>query len=107
MRIILVLGCWGRKHGDIQMCCGVENEILDITEGTDLNRAIAKRLDDVYRLFDRPLYNNVHTVLFGLQESFSERGKPLFPHDLFGHFEAFCLMHAKCGLFLRLKLKEE
>lgn len=107
MRVVLVLGCWGRKHGEFQMCRGVENEILDITAGSERNAAIAKRLDEVYHLFDRPLHNNVHTALFGLQDTFSEEGRPLFPRDFFAGLETFCTMHAKCGLFLRLRLMED
>jgi hypothetical protein len=107
MRVYLVLGCWGRKHGEFQMCGGVENEILDITGGTERNAAIAKHLDEVYHLFDRPLYNNVHTVLFSVQDNFSQHGKPVFQKDHYTQLEAFCAMHAKCGLFLRLRLKGE
>jgi hypothetical protein len=106
MRICLVLGCWGRKHDNFQVCCGVENEILDLTDNSERNTAISKRLDDVYRLFDRPLYNNVHTAIFNLQDNFSQQGQPLFSKEFFIQLEGFCIMHTKCGLFLRLRLKE-
>lgn len=106
MRLCLVLGCWGRKHGDFQMCRGAENEILDIGAGTDRNTAIADHLDSVYRLFDKPLYNNVHTALYSIQEKFSQMGNPVFPEDQYRRLEEFCVIHAKCGLFLRLRLKE-
>jgi len=106
VRVCLVLGCWGRKHDGFQMCPGVENEILDITGNTETNIAVAKHLDDVYHLFDRPLYGNAHTALFGLQDKFSQEGKPLFPRERFAHLEGFCAMHAKCGVFLRLRIKE-
>jgi len=107
MKVCLVLGCWGRKHDDFQVCRGVENEVLDITDHTERNTAIAKHLDEVYHLYDRPLYTNVHTALFSLQENFSQRGKPVFPKEYFEHMEGFCVIHAKCGLFLRLRLKED
>lgn len=107
MRVCLVFGCWGRKHDNFQMCPGIENEILDITGHTERNIAIAKHLDDVYHLFDRPLYNNVHTAIFSLQENFSQECKPVFSKEYFRHLEGFCIMHAKCGLFLRLRLKED
>jgi hypothetical protein len=107
MRVYLVFGCWGRKHDDFQVCRGVENEILDITGDTERNIAIAKHLDEVYHLFDRPLYNNVHTALFSIQDKFSQEGKLVFPKTYFGHLEGFCVTHAKCGLFLRLRLKED
>jgi len=106
MKIVLVLGCWGRKHGEFQMCSGVENEILDISDSTERNAAISKHIDEVYHLFDRPMYNNVHTALFGIQENFSQVGKPVFKAELYAQLEAFCATHSKCGLFLRLKLKE-
>lgn len=106
MKIVLVLGCWGRKHDEFQMCGGVENEILDISDSTERNIAISKHIDEVYHLFDKPMYNNVHTALFGIQENFSQAGKPVFKGELYAQLEAFCAMHSKCGLFLRLKLKE-
>jgi len=100
------LGCCGMKHGNLQICSGVENEVLDITDGTERNRAIAKHLDEVYRLFDRPLHGNVHTALFSVQENFSEKCNTVFPQKFFEHLEEFCKMHAKCGLYLRLRLEE-
>lgn len=104
MRVVLVFGCHGRKHGNFQVCGGVENEILDLSTDTDINRKIAEFLDSVYHLFDRPLYSNVHTALFKIQNNFSETSQSIFTEERFRQMEEFCTIHAKCGLFLRLRL---
>jgi len=107
MRLLLVLGCWGQKHGDVELCRGVENDILDLTAKTERNMAAVAMLDECYHLFDRPLYNNVHTAIYTLCERFNERINPLFTQERFGILERFCVMHAKCGLFLRLRTEED
>jgi hypothetical protein len=89
------------------MCRGAESEILDLTAGTETNIAMANHLDSVYHLFDKPLRNNVHTALYSLQDKFSQKGRPVFQEEHYRHLEEFCVMHAKCGLFLRLKLEED
>jgi len=106
MRVILVLGCWGRKHGEFQMCRSVENEILDLTDGGEMRVAVVNHLDSVYHLFDKPLYSNVHTALYSLQDKLAKDGRTVFQADQYRLLEAFCIIHAKCGLFLRLKLEE-
>ena len=56
------------QHTGIALCLGCENEILDLSNNTERNIAIADYLDSNYGLFDRPLYNNVHTAVFNIQE---------------------------------------
>jgi len=107
MRVTLVLGCWGRKEYGLKSCNGVENVVLDITKSSERNVAIAQYLDSHYRMFDKPLYTNVHTAIFGVQEKFSIKGKPVFEEKFFKMIEEFCIMHRKCGLYLRLDLVEE
>jgi hypothetical protein len=107
MKIILVLGCWGRENYEVISCPGVSNEILDLTKSNDKNLSIQNYLDTHFKLFDRPLYNNVHTAVWNIQEKFSERGKPVIPELKFKFIEEFCIDHAKCGLYLRLELKDE
>ena len=85
----------------------MENSILDITKNNKRNIAIADYLDSHFRLFDKPLYNNVHTVVWNIQEKFSEKGKAVFKKDFFSRLEEFCILHTKCGTFLRLELIEE
>jgi hypothetical protein len=105
MKTILYLGCWGTKIKEFSLCSGCENEVLDLTSNTDRNLAIFDYLDSFYGLLDHPLYNNIHTALFGVQEKFSQKGSSVFPLDKFSLMERFCVMHAKCGLFLRLKVE--
>jgi hypothetical protein len=88
------------------MCGGVENEILDLTEGSEMNTTVANHLDSIYHLFDKPLYSNVHTALYSLQDKLAKDGRAVFTDEQYRRLEAFCVMHAKCGLFLRLKLEE-
>ena len=95
------------QHTGIALCLGCENEILDLSNNTERNIAIADYLDSNYGLFDRPLYNNVHTAVFNIQEKFSKKGNPVFTKDRFSALERFCVMHVRCGLFLRLKTKEK
>lgn len=102
-----MMGCWGARRGSFVFCSGCESEILDLTAKSGRNMAIADFLESRYRLFDHPLHNNVHTALFSIQENFSSKGKPVFSKDLFAMMERFCIMHSRCGLFLRLKLSKE
>jgi len=104
MKVTLMLGCWGRTDKGFSICNGVSNAILDLTLNSDRNVAISEYLDSNYGLFDRPLYNGVHSAIFNIQDKFSLKGKPVFGETVFRWMEEFCLMHAKCGLFLRLEL---
>lgn len=107
MKLYLVLGCWGRDHDGFAMCHGAQNRILDLTADTERNTAIKNHLDSHCHLYDRPLYKNVHTALYTLQGQFGERGRPVFSDGLFKMIEGFCLMHVKCGTFMRLEMEEE
>lgn len=107
MKLLLILGCWGRKQKEFVCCPGVVNEILDLSKNSSLNIKIKNYLDTNFRMFDRPLYNNVHTAIWNVQDKFSEKGKPVIKEDMFRYIEEFCIDHAKCGLFLRLELREE
>jgi len=106
MKVILMLGCWGREDFGLKKCSGVENEILDITKNSERNVEMAQYLDSHYKLFDKPLYSNIHTAIFNLQDKFSIKGKPVFEEKFFKMIEEFCIMHRKCGLYLRLDLIE-
>lgn len=106
MKITLNLGCRGRKYDNFTMCNGIINEILDITPQTQKNVELSDYLDKVYQLFDKPLNNNIHTALYNIQEKFSEKGKPIFNSERYKKLEEFCVLHAKCGLFLRLRLED-
>lgn len=107
MRLFLILGCWGREEDGFKSCSGVSNKILELTAQSERNRAIIDFLDDNYRLIDKPLYSNIHTALFGIQDKFSQTGRPVFDKTYFHKLEAFCQMHKKCGLYLRFLLEEE
>jgi len=106
MKIILCMGCWGREVEEIKLCSGIENKILDLTDNTQRNLDIKDYLDKVYRIYDRPLYNNVHTAIWNIQEKFSEIGDLVIPEKKFKQIEIFCGQHGKCGLYLRLKMEE-
>ncbi len=107
MKIVLILGCWGREREGFVACPSISNEILDLTKNSQRNVKIKDYLDSHFKLFDRPLYNNVHTAVWNVQEKFSEKGNPVIPEVKFRYIEEFCIEHAKCGLYLRLELKEE
>jgi len=106
MKIVLILGCWGRERDGFISCSGISNEILDLTKNSSINVKIKDYLDSNFRLFDRPLYNNVHTAIWNVQDKFSEIGKPVIQKIKFKYMEEFCVDHARCGLYLRLELKE-
>lgn len=106
MKIILVLGCWGREKYNFVSCPGVKNDILDLTKNTNRNIKVKDYLDTNFKLFDRPLYNNIHTAVYNIQDKFSEVCNPLINNDKFKYIEEFCIDHRKCGLFLRLELRE-
>ena len=101
----LILGCWGLENKDFIICPGVENEILDLSKDNEINIEIKNYLDSV-GLFDRPLFNNIHTVIFNMQNKFSYINNPVFTKDEFTNMEKFCIMHRKCGIFLKLTLRE-
>lgn len=107
MKIVLVLGCWGRKDNGFVSCKGVTNNILDLTKSSERNRSIKDYLDRCYQLFDKPLYNNVHTAIYNINEKFSTVVDKVFPDTLYQHMEAFCLDHKRCGTFLRLEIIEK
>lgn len=107
MKIMLILGCWGRERVGFIACPSIFNEILDLTKNSERNIKIKDYLDSHFKLFDRPLYNNVHTAVWNIQEKFSEKGNSVFPEEKFRYIEEFCIDHAKCGLYLRLELKED
>lgn len=104
MKVNLILGCWGRQELEFKICNGIENLILDITKNNENNIMIVQYLDSHYKLFNKPLYNNVHTVIFNIQDKFSTKDKPIFNSKFFKIMEEFCIMHRKCGLYLRLDL---
>jgi len=106
MKVILVLGCWGNQNNGLCLCSGIENEILDLTLKTERNKEIVDYLDINFKICDRPLYNNIHTAIWNIQEKFSEKGNNVFKEPYFKSLEEFCIFHAKCGLFLRLEIKE-
>jgi len=107
MNIVLYLGCWGRKDEGLVLCSGISNPILDITDATEMNAEIVNYLDKNLQMFDRPLYNNVHTAVFNIQSKFSMAGNPVFKDKYFKLLEQFCIQHKSCGLFLRLVLVEK
>lgn len=107
MKVILILGCWGRAEDGITACCGIENEVLDITSDSKMNVAITEYLDTNFNIFDRPIYNNIHTAVWNIQERFSDKKGAVFPKRMFERMEEFCSMHVKCGLFLRLEIQDE
>ncbi len=107
MKIILVLGCWGREYHGFSLCGAVKNNILDITKSSERNLKISEYLDSNFKIFDKPLYNNVHTAIWNIQDRFSIRGDPVFQDIVFRSMEEFCIIHAKCGLYLRLEMEEE
>ena len=107
MKIILILGCWGREYGGFKICGGVQNELLDLAKSSERNQKISEYLDSHFKLFDKPLYNNIHTAIWNIQDKFSVKGNPVFQDIVFRSMEEFCIVHSKCGLFLRLELQDE
>ena len=105
MKVELILGCWGREQNNFSCCSGTSNVILDITKNTEKNVAIAEFLDKVYNLFDKPLYSNAHTAIWNIQDKFSTKGKPVFQDQFFKQMEEFCILHKKCGVYLRLNMQ--
>ena len=107
MKLFLEMGCWGTEKNGLILCKGTGNKILDLTRRSKRNLAIEDYLDSHLKLFDRPLYNNIHTALFQLQDKFSEKGNPLFGKDYYALLEKFCVMHKSCGLYLKLVLESD
>lgn len=105
MKLYLILGCWGRKENDFISCSSVLNKILDLTAQTETNRKIIDFLDNNYRLCDKPLYSNIHTALFSIQNEFSQLNNPIFDKSKFYKIEEFIQLHKKCGLYLRFSLE--
>jgi hypothetical protein len=106
MHVVLILGCWGREVDGFVCCNGVSNEILDITKNSERNIKMAEFFDKAYELFDKPLYSNVHTVIWTIQDKFSSSGNLVFSEKMFKFMEEFCISHKKCGIYLRLDIKK-
>lgn len=106
MKLFLVLGCWGKQNNNFVLCSSTQNIILDLTKNNVRNSNIINYLDHTLRLFDKPLYANVHTAIWNINEKFSEADSPVFEENLFKNIEKFCIEHVHCGLFLRLELRE-
>ena len=92
MKIILVLGCWGRVEDDFTTCGSVSNQILNLTKDSSRNADISTYLDSNFKLFDKPIYSNIHTAIWNIQEKFSIRGKPVFDERVFRRMEEFCVV---------------
>ncbi len=107
MNVFLTLGCWGREVEGFKLCQGVQNNILDLTKKSEKNIEIVKHLDSIYGILKKPIYNNVHTAIYSIQNKFNMKGDILFSEKKLKTIETFCTMHAKCGLYLRLIIKEE
>lgn len=105
--VVLILGCWGRELDGLTICSGVSNRLLNIAPPTEKNKKIADILDGTYGLFDKPLYNNIHTALFSIQDKVSELNNPVFKPKYYKAIEEFCLHHRKCGLYLKLEIIDE
>ena len=108
MNILLILGCWGRTdENGFCSCKAIENVILDFSAKTFRNKEILDYLDTFYKLFDKPLYSNVHTALYNIQEKFGDKADVVFEINIYKKMEEFCILHSKCGLYLKLGFKEE
>lgn len=105
MKLTLLLGCWGRTEERFCSCKGIENEILDLSRPLEVNLQICDYLD-TFKMFDKPLYTNIHTIIFNIQNNFSDVNKAIFKENVYKQIEEFCINHKKCGLYLRLELKE-
>lgn len=97
----LKLGCWGYEKEGLILCHGVENDILDLTKNTEKNLEITKLLNDNYQLVRKPLLSNVHTALFKIQDRYDA-----FDKKYFRSIEELCILHKKCGLYLKIEWKE-
>lgn len=105
MNILLKFGCWGREHNGLMLCAGVSNTLMDLTKQTERNREISNYLDTM-GLYDRPVYGNIHTIIFRLQNDFSVKGNVLFEEAIYKTLEEFCILHKKCGLYLKLEMED-
>ena len=104
MKLFLILGCWGVNRDGIILCPSVSNKILDLSLNTTMNTGISNYLDQNLKLFDKPLYNNVHSAIYNIQDKFSEPDNPVF--SSFRMLEEFCKFHNRCSLYLKLELEE-
>ena len=107
MKMELILGCWGRENNNFSFCSSTSNVILDLTKNTERNRNIAEFLDKMYGLFDKPLYTNIHTAVWNIQDKFSFKSNVVFPEVFFKQIEEFCVVHKRCGLYLKIEYREE
>ena len=97
MKAFLKLGCFGVEREDFVLCGGVENDILDLTKNTETNLEITQFLNDNYQLVRKPLYANIHTALYKIQDRYGP-----FDEKFFRFLEEFCILHKKCGLYLKI-----
>jgi len=104
MEFILILGCWGEITDGFTMCPGTSNIILDLSSKSKRVLEVIDYLDGI-GLFDKYISENVHTIIWNIQNNFSDVNHKIFNPKLFQKIERFCINHKKCGLFLRLDFR--
>jgi hypothetical protein len=92
----LEIGCWGLKKDDFVLCSSVKNIILDFSINNNINLNILNFLNEQYKLINKPLYVNVHSALWNLNNKFEVFGLK------FKLIEEFCIKHKHCGVYLRI-----
>ena len=101
--LYLVLGCGGKILEDIIICRETENVIIDLSQHKITNNII-NFLDNPCGLFNKPIVelNLVTNILTILYDSYSA-----FDKIIWGALQYWVSQHKRCGIYLKLFLKEE
>lgn len=94
--ISLEIGCFGLKKEDFIFCPSAKNIILDLSTNNDVNLKILDFLNEKYKLINKPLYVNVHSAVWNLNNKFEIFGLK------FKLIEEFCIKHKHCGVYLKV-----
>jgi hypothetical protein len=104
MRALVKLCCDGRQDDGFHFCSGVNNTILDLesVKHKENFKELIQYLDKVPKLFDEDCFNTniISNCLYKIYEmSFIEE-------SLYKRIVDFYNWHRRCGLYLRIKVKE-
>jgi len=101
--VFLVLGCFGRKEDNFELCPGVENRILKLDDSLVYIDEIWDYLEAV-KLLDKPVINlnAIRNIVFRMQDKYDQKIRKLWSEKEFHMIERFINMHKQCGLYMKL-----
>lgn len=101
--LYVVLGCGGKIINNFVLCNKTENIVVDLSLD-NIDNNIVSFIDNACNLFNRPLTdtNAIVNTLNLLNTRFS-----IFDENMWSLIQMWIIQHKRCGIYLRLYLKDE